>query len=195
MRTTTNHSWSPRDLLTHLHAQQSCASRSWIGHKACASTWRQLARHSYSSASHLSFPQIALPSLASFCLQNHLPSSALYSATMLHPSSGHSAIRMSFCRSAYNFLPQSRALWMWLSAGDIHGSDRSTLPPQVSWQASIECMATRGFEWALNSLTHGFWGITRNTLSGQKYHPRAFGPWAVLSAASGISHTPTEAMG
>ena len=36
MRTTTNHSGSPRDLVTCLHSRRSCASRSWIGHKVCA---------------------------------------------------------------------------------------------------------------------------------------------------------------
>ena len=48
-------------------------------------------------------------------------SSAVYSATTLHPSSDRSAIRMSFCRSAINSLPRSRALRTRSNAGDVLG--------------------------------------------------------------------------
>ena len=35
MRSTMNHSWSPQDLVTRLHARRSYASTSWIGQRVC----------------------------------------------------------------------------------------------------------------------------------------------------------------
>ena len=72
MKTTPNHSWSPRDLLTRLHAQRSCDSRSWIGHKACAQldgSWLNmlfLPHHGFTFHRLLCF-------LQPFYLQNRLP--------------------------------------------------------------------------------------------------------------------------
>lgn len=108
MRTTTNHSWSPQDLVTRLHAQWSCASSSLIGHKACApldGSWLDTFFLPVRS-----FPLQRLP-----CLLQLLFVFGIF-ITMLHHSSDRSAARQS--------TPRSRALWMRSSAGDIHGPGR-----------------------------------------------------------------------
>ena len=35
MRPTTKQSWSPQDLIIHLHARRNCASTTWIGQSVC----------------------------------------------------------------------------------------------------------------------------------------------------------------
>ena len=128
MTTTTNLFWLPRHLITRLHAWWSCASSSWIGRKAC--TLEDSSRLDTHFLLLHGFPFRRLLCLfqpLSF-LESSASSSALYSATTLHPSFDWSAIRtrMSFFRSGIISLPQLRVFCMQTlsSAGNVHGPSR-----------------------------------------------------------------------
>ena len=121
---------------------------------------RKLAWHFFLFTALLSTNCSAFSSLF-LCLE----SSALYSATTLHPSSNWSPIHISFCHLAINSIA-------WSFTGVVE----CLCLHQRLVEASIECMEMRRCKWAIISLTHGFWGITGYNLVGRYYHPQAFGP-------------------
>ena len=173
MRTATNHSWSPWDLVTRLHPRRSCASSSWIGHKACAPEDDSLLTHLF-----FHFAAFISADCAAFCSlfspsEWSASSSAWYSATTFQPSSDRSAIRIYELLPFGNQLPasieslQADAVECWRRTRSRHAGRPAPLQLSFSSREGWTHGNERTYKWATNWLTDGFWGITRNTRGGR----------------------------
>ena len=156
MRSTTNHSWLPQDLVTCLHARQSWTSSSWIGHKPCVpldSSWLDM----------LFFPLRGLPFHRLLCLLQPLFVSGIICQFAF---SHHASPQLQLVHTTYELLPLSNQLPTPIQGLlDLVECWQRIWSRQVSLrlhkclvEASVARMTTRGCKWATNRLTHGFLG-------------------------------------
>ena len=100
MKTTTKHSWSPQDLVIHLHARRSCASTSWIGQRVCIPVDCAGLDMHFLPLSGFPFHTLICLCQPLFVFGTSASSSALYSATTPSSAPAPASLRTSFCYSA-----------------------------------------------------------------------------------------------